>query len=181
MLHEKLLVLKLNLGNREVLHRVYEDYKDHLVTLATALLYDKNAAEDAVHDVFVGFVSSVRKFRLTGSLKGYLSTCVANNARNRNKSMQIRRAVDIDEADALTCSRYGPDRSTMFGEDVARLSAALHVLPYEQREVVLLHLYSGLRFREIAKAQGVSINTVQGRYRYGLDKLRTMLNGEVSK
>jgi RNA polymerase sigma-70 factor (ECF subfamily) len=178
MWHEKLLVWKLNLGDRRVLHEIYERYKDHLVTLATALLYDKNAAEDVVHDVFVSFIASAQKFRLTGSLKGYLSVCVANGARNRNAAQQRRRATDVVEAEAMASSRYRPDRAALFGDESRKLAAAL---PFEQREVVLLHLHSELTFRAIAQTQGVSINTVQGRYRYGLDKLRTMLNGEVSQ
>jgi RNA polymerase sigma-70 factor (ECF subfamily) len=52
-------------------------------------------------------------------------------------------------------------------------------LPYEQREVVLLHLRGGMRFVEIARSQNVSVNTALGRYRYGLEKLRTKLNGEI--
>jgi DNA-directed RNA polymerase specialized sigma24 family protein len=36
-----------------------------------------------------------------------------------------------------------------------------------------------MKFRAIAKSQNVSINTVQSRYRYGLDKLRSLLNSEV--
>jgi len=38
-----------------------------------------------------------------------------------------------------------------------------------------------MKFKAIARQQSVSINTVQGRYRYALDKLRSMLNGEVQK
>ena len=57
---------------------------------------------------------------------------------------------------------------------------ALGDLPYEQREVVLLHHQGGLKFIEIAKSQEVSINTVLGRYRYGLEKLKTSMNGQVS-
>ena len=181
MLHEKLLVWKLNLGDGRVLHEIYERYKDDLVTLATALLYDRNSAEDVVHDVFAGFIASVRTFRLTGSLKGYLSVCVANAARNCNKARQRHRAVDVTEAEAMTSSRCRPDRAALLGDESRKLTAALACLPYEQREVVLLHLHSELTFRAIAEAQGVSINTVQGRYRYGLDRLRTMLNGEVSQ
>ena len=52
-------------------------------------------------------------------------------------------------------------------------------IPYEQREVIILHLRTGMKFQQIAKLQDISINTVKGRYRYGLDKLRTILNGEV--
>jgi RNA polymerase sigma factor (sigma-70 family) len=61
------------------------------------------------------------------------------------------------------------------------LSAALAELPYEQREAVTLHLKAGLRFKQIAKLQNIPVSTVQGRYRYGLDKLRTILNSEVEK
>jgi len=48
-------------------------------------------------------------------------------------------------------------------------------LPVEQREVITLHLHAGLTFREIALQLGLSINTVQSRYRYGIEKLRTLL------
>jgi len=66
-------------------------------------------------------------------------------------------------------------------EELGRLADALATLPYEQREVIVLHLNGDLTFREIAVVQGMSINTVRSRYRYGIDSLRSMLNGEVEK
>ncbi len=178
MLEDKLLILKFNRGNREALRSIYEKYKDDLVTLAAALLTDVTSAEDVVHDVFVGFIESSRKFQLTGSLKGYLATCVANNARNRNKAG--RRHQNAETGAAMPGGNR-PDAAAMFGEELRQLSRALGQLPYEQREVLLLHSYSGMKFKAIAQQQDVSINTVQGRYRYALDKLRSMLNGEVKK
>jgi len=38
-----------------------------------------------------------------------------------------------------------------------------------------------MKFRQIAQLQGVSVNTIKGRYRYGLTKLRSILNGEMEK
>ncbi len=38
-----------------------------------------------------------------------------------------------------------------------------------------------MKFRDIAKLQQTSINTVLSRYRYGLERLRSMLDGEVEK
>jgi RNA polymerase sigma factor (sigma-70 family) len=67
----------------------------------------------------------------------------------------------------------------MLNEQSQNLAQALSTLPYEQREVLLLHLYSGLKFRTIAELENESISTIQGRYRYGLNKLRSLLNGEV--
>ena len=52
-------------------------------------------------------------------------------------------------------------------------------IPYEQREVVNLYTQGDLTFRQIARIQNASINTVQGRYRYGITKLRPLLNGEL--
>ena len=61
MLEDKLLVWKLNRGDLSVLRRIYEKYKHDLVTLAAALLNDRSAAEDAVHDTFVAFLQVGRR------------------------------------------------------------------------------------------------------------------------
>jgi len=181
MLKDKRLVWKFNRGDLDALRGIYERYKDDLVTLAAVLLTDVSSAEDVVHDVFVSFIRSSGKFRLTGSLKGYLATCVANNARNRNKAKRRSGGPVLDEANPAAADSTSPERRAIFGEELRQLSRALEQLPYEQREVLLLHSHSGMKFRAIAKQQSVSINTVQGRYRYALDKLRSMLDGEVKK
>jgi RNA polymerase sigma-70 factor (ECF subfamily) len=179
MLQDKLLIWQFNRGRKEALHYIYEKYKDDLVTLAAALLNDASSAEDVVHDVFVSFLKSFERFRLTGSLKAYLAICVANNARNRNKSKQRNLSTELNEAEITIQNENGPELTAIFGEELRRLADALGKLPYEQREVLMLRIYSGLKFTTIAESQGVSINTVQGRYRYALDKLRLMLNSEA--
>ena len=181
MLEDKLLIWKFNSGRREALHNIYEKYKDDLVTLAAALLTDVAVAEDVVHDVFIGFISSAGKFRLTGSLKGYLSTCVANGARNLNKAGYKRRHVDIKEIDPAASETNNPATKAMFGEEFGRLAWALEQLPYEQREVLVLRAYSNMKFTAIAAQQNVSIDTAQGRYRYAMDKMRSLLNSEAEK
>ena len=64
-------------------------------------------------------------------------------------------------------------------ETARKLSEAMRQLPYEQREVVTLHIQCGMRFNAIARHLEISLNTVQSRYRYGLQKLRSLLNSEV--
>jgi RNA polymerase sigma-70 factor (ECF subfamily) len=56
-----------------------------------------------------------------------------------------------------------------------RLSHALAELPFEQREVVMMHLHASMTFRDIARARKISPNTAKSRYRYGIDKLKTLL------
>ena len=181
MLEDGLLRWKFNCGRTDVLRRIYLKYKDDLMTLACALLYNKSSAEDVVHDVFVAFIRSCGKLRVNENLKGYLTTCVANNVRNRNKAAQKQQSVSLEQVATIASDSNRPDFSAMFGEQRQRLARALSQLPHEQKEVLLLHLYSGLKFKAIAKMQMESINTIQGRYRYGLDKLRSLLNNELEK
>lgn len=71
------------------------------------------------------------------------------------------------------------DRTLVYSERCERLSAALAQLPYEQREAVVLKTKHEMKLRDIARLQGVSISTVHGRYRYGMNKLRALLNGDM--
>ena len=52
-------------------------------------------------------------------------------------------------------------------------------IPKEQREVIGLYMQGEMSLREIARIQDASVSTVRGRYRYGLSKLRSLLNSEV--
>ncbi len=177
-LEDKLLVWRFNRGDCEAVRVMYEKYKSDLLATAAALLKNPAAAEDVVHDVFVSFLK-LKRFQLTGSLKGYLTTCVANGARTILRACTRHQQEPLEEALPVGSSAHGPDSEAMFGEESRLLSQAMGELPYEQREVLMLHLRGGLKFAQIADSQKVSINTVQGRYRYGLEKLRSKLNGEV--
>jgi RNA polymerase sigma-70 factor (ECF subfamily) len=134
-----------------------------------------------VHDVFVSFAQSAETFKLTGNLKSYLLTCVANRARNKNKAGERRRAVCLADAETIVSPSKTPEQWMIRGEELRRWSDIMAQLPYEQREAVILHLRAGMKFRQIAQLQDVSVNTIKGRYRYGLEKLRSILNGEVEE
>jgi RNA polymerase sigma-70 factor, ECF subfamily len=177
MLEDALLIWKFKGGSRTALCRIYEKYRTDLLKLAALLLNSPDEAEDVVHDVFLSFVRSADRLRLSGSLKGYLLTCVANNARNRIRAGRRRRTVGLDQADAVASPAATPEQWITYSDELRRWSTALARLPYEQREVVTLHLRSGMTFRQVARLQAVSVNTVKGRYRYALEKLRSLSNG----
>jgi RNA polymerase sigma-70 factor (ECF subfamily) len=180
MLEDKLLVYQCRHGNQDAMCRLYEKYKDYLLTLAKGLLGDQTEAEDVVHDVFVSFARLAGQFRLTGSLRGYLATCVSNRARDKIRAKTRRAEAKGPEIPSVSGSD-NPAKRAIEAEELTRLRKALQQIPYEQREAVLLHLQGGLTFREIAKLQRVSVGTLHGRYRYGLNKLRSMLNSEIKE
>jgi RNA polymerase sigma-70 factor (ECF subfamily) len=180
MIEDELLKWRFKCGSRDALCRIYEKYEDYLLTVAMALLNDIGVAEDIVHDVFVSFAKSSENFKLRGSLRSYLATCVSNRARDQIRRDQ-RQLASLDDTGSLSSEAERPDLRVSQTEELQQLNDAITQLPYEQREVIVLHLKAGMKFREIAKLHRVSINTVQGRYRYGLSKLRSILDGEVRK
>jgi RNA polymerase sigma-70 factor (ECF subfamily) len=161
------LIRRFNKGDRDAFRRIYEKYRIHMLRVAGVLLYDTSGVEDVVHDVMVSFASQAGRFRLTGSLKGYLAVCVANRARDVNR-MEFRKEHRRVELDREPSTATDPASSLQIQEALAQL-------PFEQGEVVVLHLQQGLRFREIARQKQTSINTVTSRYRYGLQRLRSLL------
>jgi len=180
MVEDKRLVWELKRGDKEALRRIYEKYKDNLLTVATSLLHDSFAAEDVLHDVFVSFAASVGRLQLRGSLKSYLIISAVNLVRDKFRRKKLR-MVGLEQVGQISSNSDGPEQSAIFSEQSRLLTAGLAKLPLEQREVIILHLSGGMKFKQIANLQGTSISTVQGRYRYGLSKLRTILNGEMKK
>jgi RNA polymerase sigma-70 factor (ECF subfamily) len=180
VLEDRFLVWKFKHGSKDAFCRLYEKYRDDLLKLAISLLNEADVAEDIVHDVFTSFIRSARQFQLTGSLKSYLATCVANRARNANRAYQRRNNPGLDASVPAPDSNR-PEKWIIISDEFRQLSNALAKLPYDQRETVLLRAQGGIKFRQIAKLQRVPIKTVQSRYRIGLDKLRSILNGEVTK
>jgi RNA polymerase sigma factor (sigma-70 family) len=174
-MEDKLLVLRCKRGSTEALGRIYEKYRTDMLVLAMALLYDASAAEDILHDVLLSFVQTIEKFGLTGSLKGYLLTCVANRARNLNKA-QHRQSVELNPAEPVSRGSDEPLQAIICNEQLQQLSSAMAQLQYDQREVIMLHFQVGMTFRTIGRSLGISVNTAKSRYRYGLDKLRSIFD-----
>jgi RNA polymerase sigma-70 factor, ECF subfamily len=175
-IEDRALVWRFNRGDPGAMRRIYEKHRICLMRVAAGLLRDRSFVEDVVHDVFVGFARTAGGFKLSGSLKAYLSVCVANRARDLNRSRSQREAQCADEVDPPT-GRPDPEAQAMRQEISAAIDNAIAGLPEEQREVVVLHLQGELPFRQIAELRAISVNTVTSRYRYGVEKLRTTVNG----
>jgi RNA polymerase sigma-70 factor (ECF subfamily) len=178
MLEDKMLLWKMKHGSSDALCRIYDRYKRDMLSLANALLHDLNAAEDIVHDVFISFIQSADEFKLTGSLKGYLLTCVANLSRDRIRARK-REPKELIVEDIRASDCCVPGQIVISAEQLNRLRDAITELPFEQREVVVLHLQAKKTFKAIARLRQAPVGTIQSRYRYGLEKLRALLNSEV--
>jgi len=177
---DRLLIERCKQGDSEALQCIYEKYRDHLLVLAMALTGNLTEAEDILHDVFLGFVRNVDSFKLTGKLKAYLAVCVVNQARNEQKRAKYRQARDVNDIEIVATSSRSPVSTAMCNEQLYLIGQGMLNIPMEQRSVIALHLRMGLTLLEIGKRLQVSVPTVKSRYRYGITKLRSILQKEVT-
>jgi RNA polymerase sigma-70 factor (ECF subfamily) len=180
VLKDKWLILRFKSGSQDAFCRIFERYRDDLLRLALSLLQDKSSAEDIVHEVFLHLIQVRQEFTLTGSLKAYLATCVANRARNTNRDRRHINPLDSEPARQTMSEDRRPDQWAECSEELECLRHGLMQLPYAQREVVVLRTQGQLTFRQIAVQQDCSIKTAESRYRYALEKLRGLLDGQVN-
>lgn len=179
MLEDMMLIWKFKRGSPDALQAIYEKYCQTMLTVATALCHDVHTAEDVVQDCIVSFARIGRDLKLKGSLQAYLTASVVNRIRDQWRADKHRPQPLDQTADALHSKEDGPETSAICNEQMRRIGSALIQLPLEERQAVVLYTRGRITYKEIAKVQGVSIPTVQRRYRCGLEKLRVILNGEV--
>ena len=150
---------------------LYDAFGPALFRYALMLLARREAAEDVIQQVFVALLD-----RGTGHItdpQTYLRAAVRNACYSQLRAGRVRApAVGSDEI-----LEARPDSVPLSAEDRLALEAGILALPAEQREVIHLHVFEGLTFKEVAAATGETPNTAASRYRYALGKLRARFLG----
>jgi RNA polymerase sigma-70 factor, ECF subfamily len=138
-----------------------------LVLLARQRVASRVDAEDVVQEAFVRFWRS--RHRATDPV-AFLYTCVRRCALDwqRTRGRRSRREQIAARPEADSCFA-GPAEQA---ERSAAVEALLRGLPEDQREVIVMKIWGGLSFPQIAESLRIPANTAASRYRYALDKLR---------
>lgn len=148
------------------LRTIYEQYRTELYVFALSITRCSQSAEDAVHEAF-------RKVMGKGSapegLRPYLFRCVRNAALDELRSLKRTGRRDSIFASAQESG------STPAALSASEMDEFLERLSADERECIVLKMYSGLSFKEIAETKRASPNTVASWYRRGLQKLRAHL------
>ncbi|MDI6450935.1 RNA polymerase sigma factor [Anaerobaca lacustris] len=150
---------------------IWQRYADDLLAYLSATLCCRHDAEDVLQTVFARIAGKHHKLARARCLNAY----VYRIARNEAVSHRRRRLRDgknaVPKAAWLVASEAAREQSDL----VDLLAVALARLPESQRQVVVLKVYRDKTFQEIAQLLGISVNTAASRYRYGMERLRTLL------
>lgn len=138
------------------------------VRFAKTITRNSHDAEDALQSAFVRIALHPQNLAEAWHPWAYLLQTVRNEAL---KIAQKRRINQLLPLEIEACRGAFSDAS----DSQQYVRAALDKLPASQSEVVVLKIWEGLTFGEIAAVLGESPNTAASRYRYALAKLTLLL------
>ncbi len=154
-------------GDVGALETIWASHGDRAFRHALWRTGRREDAEDVVHTVFARLAGLGADLLGVRDLTAYLGAMVHREA----LAVARKRQGHAVEPDALLAGTASPEQEA----ERRRLARLVADLPAEQREVVVLHLWEGLTFRQIGKATGVSIFTAASRYRLATARLRRTL------
>jgi RNA polymerase sigma-70 factor (ECF subfamily) len=155
---------------------LWDRYAKDLFAYLQAVLCSRHDAEDALQAVFIRIVQKRHRLAKARLLDAYVYRIARNEAfRLIDRRKKERSVGDINESWMVV------SEDKLVPNDMAeRLQNALAGLPQSQREVIVMKIYRQKTFLEISRLLGISQNTAASRYRYGMEKLRSLLGDIIS-
>ena len=156
---------------RQTLEDIYRQHRQGLYSLALSITRQPHQAEDAVHDAFA------RLCRMTESPRGdpvaYVYAAVRNAALDqiRRRRTAAGSTVSIFET-TMADERPTPDQVVAQQERDAMIRQIVEQLPDQQRQVVVMKIYGGLTFQQIAASFDAPLSTISSRYQRALDNMK---------
>ncbi|MBV8389237.1 MAG: sigma-70 family RNA polymerase sigma factor [Mucilaginibacter sp.] len=171
-------------GDEAGLVELLRRYQAKIYTSIYLLVKDEYLAEDIFQDAFIKVINTLRagKYNEEGKFLPWVTriahNLVIDHFRREKRAPMINNGDDFDIFEVL--GNY--DESTedrLVREQTHRdLKALIHLLPAEQKEVLIMRHFGDMSFKEIADVTEVSINTALGRMRYALNNLRKMMQSK---
>ena len=147
--------------------RLYEERAAGLLLYGRALGLTQSEAEDVLQETFMVLLNLAAP---PEEPFHYLARSFRNRALNYKRSLWRRLTRELE-------SRRWFERDGIETPLEKAAMQTLTALPPEQREVIVLKIWSQMTFEQIGSMLSLSPHTVAGRYRYGVEKLRKRLTG----
>jgi len=175
------LIHQYILGQEICLEELIRRYKSKVYTSIYLLVKDTYLAEDIFQDTFIKVINTLKagKYNEEGKFLPWVMRIAHNlviDYFRREKRTPVVTNVDgFDIFDVLQFNDESMEDKMVREQTHKDLKGLIHLLPSEQKEVLIMRHYGELSFKEIADITGVSINTALGRMRYALNNLRKMI------
>jgi RNA polymerase sigma-70 factor (ECF subfamily) len=171
--------MRLTTGDTAALDVLYLRHYEPALAVALALLPDRGAAEDLVHEAFLRAWQRAGSFRAhRGTFRSWLLTIVRNAAVDHLRHQALQRKPNVLAAQESLGSTSDLDvpAQVILSLEAEHLHTALARLAPEQRLAIQHAYFNELPHREIAEREGLPLGTVKGRVRLALQRMRVLLD-----
>jgi len=159
-------------NKRQYQEILYRKYARKMYGICMSYAGNRDMAQDMLQDAFIKVFSNIKKFKMEGSLEGWIRRIVSNTAVDqlRKQTRDYRFIVDTDEE---TEEAYEPDvLEKLKAQDVLDIVAEL---PDGARMIFNLHVLEGYTHKEIAKKMNISQGTSKSQFNRARKMLMTMI------
>ena len=160
-------------GGKAALEQLYLSIKDAVFGYALSILKNAQDAEDVLHDCCIAVYQSAQQYVSTGKPMAWIMTITRNLCLGKLRGRG--RYSDLPGEDWEPYLRSNENVSM---EDRVILEHCLRDLQDDEREILLLHVFSGMKHREIAELTGRPLSTVLSKYHRALKKMRAIFREE---
>lgn len=162
---------RIKAGKIGELRVLFDRYTPRLASFFLRLCGNRDASEDMVQEVFYRILKFRKTYRNSADLPPWIFTVARNvwidRCRNEKPHLSLDAVgTEIDSRDEHTA------RVLARGQEMARIRRALHMLPPDQRAVLILSRFEDLRYEQIATILGCEVGTVKSRVHRALRQLR---------
>jgi RNA polymerase sigma-70 factor, ECF subfamily len=170
------LVKQAQAGESAAFSKLVMKWQDRIHRFAFRFLADSDDASEITQKTFICMYQKLNTLDDPAKFSAWIYRVAGNLCLDELKRAGRNKFAPLESRDDHTGENGTPDKCMENKELGEILQKALLLLPEEQRTVIILKAYEGLKFREIAEALEQSENTVKSRMYYGLTSLRRILN-----
>lgn len=177
------LVARYQRGDVAALDQLVERHQRPLYGYLVNLTRNPTEADDLFQEVWMRVIRKLDGYQ-DQNFGGWLMRIAHNLTVDRIRRRKPEISVDAEDerggslGQTLAAAGISPHGELAARDLGARIATAVATLPPEQKAVFVMRVQAELPFREIARIQGVSINTALARMQYALGKLRALLQAD---
>jgi len=186
MMHSDSLIERAKTGDQNAQGKLVQIWYKRIYNYGYKFFLDHDMAMEISQKTFISMCKNLAGLQEAARFKSWLYKIAVNYCREEARKNKNKRSLSFDAVwnrEAEDSPRWessgqrhdNPERQLRHTELSDILQEALAGINEEQREVVIMKEYEGLKFREIAEVLNISENTVKSRMYYGLDALKKML------
>jgi RNA polymerase sigma-70 factor (ECF subfamily) len=173
------LMGQVSLGKREYLAPLIRRYASPLLTYIERMTGDRHRAEELFQEVFWRVWNKRTTYKFPKSFKAWLFAIAANHCRADFRKKRIV-SVSFDDSTSSVTENPTPLQAAIDTETAQLVAAAVGELPHWQRTVVVLRVWNGLSYAEIAEIVGRKEATVRANMHHGLAAMRKYLEPRLA-